>query len=249
MAVAVSSASNGTRGRPPYFMTFKYNEAVPWGRSFDEYCRMFGLSEVDLQLRIIGCGDGPASFNSEMLKLGHRVVSCDPLYQLSTTQIQERIDETYENVMRQTYENRHRFVWTRIKSPEELGKVRLAAMKKFLADFDDGKRDARYVTAELPVLPFASNAFDLAVCSHFLFLYSDILTFEFHQLAIEEMCRVAQEVRVFPLLNYNAQTSPFLEPLLKVLADARYNTSIEVVPYEFQRGGNQMLRVRRVTSS
>src|SRR6185295_11252488 len=115
-----------------------------------------------------------------------RVVSCDPLYQLTTAQIQERIDVTYENVMRQTYENHHKFVWTRIKTPEELGKVRLAAMKKFLADFDAGKHDARYITGELPYLPFGASTFDLAVCSHFLFLYSDILTFEFHQLAVEE---------------------------------------------------------------
>jgi hypothetical protein len=230
-------------------MPFKYSEAVPWGRSFEEYRRMFALSEQDLRLRIIGCGDGPASFNAEMFRLGHRVVSCDPLYQLTTTQIQERIDVTYENVMRQTIENRHKFMWTRIKTPEELGQVRLAAMEKFLADFEGGKRDARYVTGELPDLPFAANTFDLAVCSHFLFLYSDILSVEFHQVAIDEMCRVAQEARIFPLLNYNAQPSPFLDPVLKVLEDAGYNTSVETVPYEFQRGGNQMLRVRKAGSA
>jgi hypothetical protein len=82
-----------------------------------------------------------------------------------------------------------------------------------------------------------------------LFLYSDILSVEFHQVAIEEMCRVAQEARIFPLLNYNAQPSPFLEPVLKVLADAGYNTSVETVHYEFQRGGNQMLRVRKAASA
>jgi hypothetical protein len=229
-------------------MSFKYSEAVPWGRSFEEYRRMFALSDPELNLRIIGCGDGPASFNAEMFKLGHRVVSCDPLYQLSATQIQDRIDVTYENVIRQTVENQHLFVWTRIASPEELGKIRLAAMRKFLADFEGGQRDGRYITAEFPVLPFPSNAFDLAICSHFLFLYSDILSFDFHQRAIEEMCRVAREARIFPLLNYNAKPSPFLEPLLKVLADAGYDTSVEVVPYEFQRGGNQMLRVRKVAS-
>jgi len=226
-------------------MTFKYSEAVPWGRSFEEYRRMFGLSEQDLNLRIIGCGDGPASFNAEMFQLDHHVVSCDPLYQLTTPQIQERIDVTFENVMRQTTEHQHKFVWTRIKTPEELGKVRLSAMRKFLADFDIGKRDGRYVTAELPNIPFQSNAYDLAICSHFLFLYSDILSFEFHQHAIKEMCRVAREARIFPLLNYNAKPSPFVEPMLKVLADAGYNTSVETVPYEFQRGGNQMLRVRK----
>src|SRR5204862_941312 len=141
-------------------------------------------------------------------QLGRRVVSCDPLYQFTTSQIQERIDVTYENVMRQTYENQHNFVWTRIKTPEELGKARLAAMRIFLADFARGKREGRYVTAELPDIPFQSNSYDLAVCSHFLFLYSDILSLEFHQRAIQEMCRVAHEVRIFPLLNYNAKLSP-----------------------------------------
>src|SRR6516165_10763457 len=122
------------------YMPFNYSEAVPWGRSFEEYCRMFGMSEQDLKLRIIGCGDGPASFNAEMFELGRRVISCDPLYQLTSTQIQERIDATYQIVMRKTVVNQHLFLWTRINSPDELGKVRLAAMGKFLSDFENGKR-------------------------------------------------------------------------------------------------------------
>jgi len=226
-------------------MAFRYEEAVPWGRSYDEYRRMFAMSEDDLGLRIIGCGDGPASFNSEMFKRGSHVVSCDPLYQLSRVQIQERIDVTYENVMRQTYQNRDHFVWTRFQSPEELGQARLAAMTLFLADYDEGKPAGRYVIGELPDLPFKAESFDLALCSHFLFLYSDNLTLDFHRKAIEEMCRVAHEARVFPLLNYNAARSPYLEPLLTDLADAGYSAVVERVPYEFQRGGNQMLRVRR----
>jgi len=226
-------------------MAFKYAEAVPWGRSFDEYRRMFALSDEDLGLRIIGCADGPASFNCEMFRQGRRVVSCDPLYQLSRNQIQERINDTYENIMRQTYQNRDRFVWATIKTPEDLGKARLAAMDQFLSDYDDGKPDGRYVIGELPTLPFEAETFDLALCSHFLFLYSDNLTLEFHRMAVDEMCRVASEARIFPLLNYNAQQSPYVEPLLKDLVKAGYNFSVEKVPYEFQRGGNQMLRVRK----
>src|SRR4051794_17045803 len=120
-------------------MAFQYSEAVPWGRSFDEYRRMFALSEADLALRIIGCADGPASFNCEMFERGRRVVSCDPLYQLNRVQIQERIDETYENVICQTDRNRDHFVWTSFQSPEDLGKARLTAMSRFLADYEDGK--------------------------------------------------------------------------------------------------------------
>jgi hypothetical protein len=55
-------------------------EIVPWGRSFEEYRRMFALTESDLAGRTIGCGDGPASFNAEATAAGHAVVSCDPIY-------------------------------------------------------------------------------------------------------------------------------------------------------------------------
>jgi hypothetical protein len=46
-------------------MAFTLDQVVPWGRSFDEYRRMFALSDDDLGLRILGCADGPASFNGE----------------------------------------------------------------------------------------------------------------------------------------------------------------------------------------
>ncbi len=53
----------------------KLNEVVPWGRSLLEYKLMFNLSEVDLNSKILGCGDGPASFNAEMTALKYDVVS------------------------------------------------------------------------------------------------------------------------------------------------------------------------------
>jgi len=61
------------------------------------------------------------------------------------------------------------------------------------------------------------------------------------------MCRVAGEGRIFPLLTYNAEPSPFVEPVQELLINAGYKVSIERVPYEFARGGNKMLRVRAVT--
>ena len=45
---------------------FTLDKVVPWGRSFDEYQRMFALTENDLGLKIVGCGDGPANFNAEV---------------------------------------------------------------------------------------------------------------------------------------------------------------------------------------
>ena len=90
---------------------FSLSSVVPWGRSFDEYVRMFALAEADLASRILGCGDGPASFNVEATRRGARVVSSDPLYQFAAAQIRQRIDETATEVLEQARRNAHEFVW------------------------------------------------------------------------------------------------------------------------------------------
>ena len=82
---------------------FTLSSVVPWGRSFDEYVRMFALTEGDLASSILGCGDGPASFNAEATRRGTRVVSCDPLYQFDAAPIRQRIDETATEVLAQAH--------------------------------------------------------------------------------------------------------------------------------------------------
>jgi len=224
---------------------FRLDRVVPWGRSFDEYRRMFALTDDELRLRILGCADGPASFNAEATRRGTRVVSCDPIYRYGVEQLRDRIAATYENVLDQTRRNADEFVWTTIRSVEELGAVRMAAMKDFLDDYPKGKAEARYVDAELPGLPFDDASFDLALCSHFLFLYTTQLGESFHLAATGEMCRVASEVRVFPLLALGATPSPLVEVVVDAFAGRGFNVSIEAVPYEFQRGGDRMMRIRR----
>src|SRR5438093_1739925 len=224
-------------------MAFKYEQAVPWGRSFDEYRRMFDLTTEDLERTILGCADGPASFNAEMFGKSRRVISCDPLYQFTKDQIRARIDATYSAVIGQTHDNKDQFVWNVITSIEELGRVRLAAMNTFLGDYEDGQAQGRYVPAELPALPFPAKSFDLVLCSHFLFFFGDHLSLRFHRDAVDELCRVAREVRLFPLLSYNAEPSPLVLPIIEHLQDSGRTVSIRKVLYEFQRGGNMMLTI------
>lgn len=219
-------------------------QIIPWGRSLDEYIRMFDLSEDDLSSRILDCGGGPASFNAEMHGRGGMVVSCDPIYEFSCEEISGRIDATYETVMKKTLEAAGNFVWREIKSPEQLGQVRMAAMRGFLADLSAGVAEGRYRAAHLPVLPFRDAEFDLALCSHLLFTYSHLLSLEFHFDSIRELCRVARETRIFPLLpNFSNSRSAHVAPLIKLLRAEAYTCEIRRVPYEFQKGGNEMLRV------
>lgn len=205
---------------------------------------MFNLTDEDLRRNILGCSDGPASFNARMCRRDCRMISCDPLYQFTTDQIQQRIDATFKNVMEQALQNQEKFLWNVIKSPADMGRIRMEAMREFLADYEAGKRDGRYVTAELPRLPFSSSSFDLALCSHFLFFYSDNYSLAFHQAAIDELCRVAREVRIFPLLTYNAEPCPYVRPITEWLQESGRAVSIEIVSYEFQRGGNAMMRIK-----
>ena len=114
---------------------------------------MLALEESHLKKRIVGCGDGPASFNQEVTARGGTVVSVDPIYRFTAAQIRERIDATYENVIEQTRRNQEKSVWTTVGSVEELGRMRLASMQRFLEGYEAGLEAGRYVAAKLPQLP------------------------------------------------------------------------------------------------
>lgn len=220
-------------------------DIVPWGRSLDEYRLMFALSEDDLRGRMLGCGDGPASFNCELTARGGTVVSVDPLYAFAAAAIAQRVHETYDTIVGQVRQNAQRYAWEYFADPDALGRARLAAMERFLADYAAGRAVGRYRTGSLPQLDFADGAFDLALCSHLLFLYSEQLSLEFHIAALAELLRVAQEVRVFPLLGLDCRVSPHLAPASAALAARGFVVEQVMVPYEFQRGGDHMLRLRR----
>ncbi|MEO0535964.1 MAG: SAM-dependent methyltransferase [Cyanobacteria bacterium P01_A01_bin.123] len=224
-------------------MGLELKSVVPWGRCFDEYRRMFELSDADLARTLLDCGGGPASFNTEMTQRGYTITSCDPIYQFSAVEIAQRIDATYATIISGVLENLDHYVWREIPNPEVLGKVRMAAMTQFLADFPTGLAAGRYQVAALPNLPFADHQFDLALCSHLLFTYSDQLSLAFHLEAIESLCRVASEVRIFPLLRLDGEASPWLPPILDRLQTQNLEYEVRITAYEFQMGGNQLLKI------
>ena len=173
------------------------SNVVPWGRSLKEYKEMFTLSNTDLEKKILGCSDGPACFNAEVTSLGGSVISADPVYEFNSKQIRTRIGEVYPQIMEQVSKNQNEFIWEKIKNIDELGKIRMEAMKKFLADYDLGKTAGRYINASLPDLPFSDSEFELALSSHYLFLYSEHITQKQHISSMKELCRVANEVRIY----------------------------------------------------
>lgn len=211
----------------------------------DEYRKIFALSDRDLHRKIIGVADGPASFNAEMYSLGKSVVSVDPLYVFGAEEIERQFYSAVDNVIEQVKSTAEDWVWSYHLSPDRLKENRVKAIQKFVDDYEKGKAEGRYIVGELPTLGFKGNTFDLAVCSHFLFLYSDQLSYEFHHASILEMLRVSSEVRIFPLLTLMSKVSPHVRPIIEELRKEAFSVSVVKVGYELQRGGNEMLRIQK----
>ena len=74
-------------------------------------------------------------------------------------------------------------------------------------------------------------------------MYSEHLDFEFHLSAILEMLRVADEVRIFPLMTLNNVYSPHIKKVQEALEQKGYKSEIIQTEYEFQKGANEMLKV------
>jgi len=207
---------------------------------------MFSLNNADLKKKILGCGDGPASFNAELTALGGNVISIDPAYQFDVSSLKDRIHEAYSEIMPQVHKNQEKYIWDDIRSVGTLGKVRMKAMNTFIADFERGKEEGRYLCESLPTLNFKDRHFDLALCSHYLFLYSDHVGLDEHIASVKELCRVATEVRIYPLLTLNGNISPHLNAVMTELHASGFIASLVTVDYQFQKGATQMLVVKSV---
>lgn len=221
-------------------MAMKLEKVVPFGRSLDEYSKMFNLTDADLKQRLLGVGDGPASFNAEATQLGYTVTSIDPVYEFSGAEILNRFHAVVDDIIQQIKASPNDWIWSYHQSPDDLRTNRVKAIHTFVNDYDVGKADGRYLIDALPDLNLGQT-YDLVLCSHFLFLYSEQLDYQFHLESIQEMLRVGREVRIFPLLTLMRQRSPHLDPVLQALADRGHTLAIKKVPYELQKGGNEML--------
>jgi hypothetical protein len=207
-------------------------------RSSVEYGAMFDLAPADLAGSVLDCGGGGSSFAADTLG---RVVALDPAYGLAGRDIAMRVRAALRDGDRIIDEHADRFDWGWYGAPARRAEMRRAAAARFLADRRD--RPERYVAGALPHLPLFTGCFDLVLCSHLLFTWSDRLDEDWHRRAIGELVRVARrQVRIFPLVvQATAEPVAFLDVLRTELIAAGHRSRVRPVPYRFQRGADQML--------
>ena len=92
-------------------------------------------------------------------------------------------------------------------------------MENFLLDNEYGKVEAGYLCKSVSSLEFIDDQFDLCVCSHLLFLYSEQLSLDFHVASIHELLRIAPTVQIFPLLEIDGKPSLHLELVMEKLSN------------------------------
>ncbi|BFU96094.1 MAG: hypothetical protein NTNFB02_28160 [Nitrospira sp.] len=218
-----------------------------YGRTLAEYLR---ICDVDLlswrDCTILDCPGGASSFVAEARREGVQMFACDPLYGADVSSLIERGEADIQHVIDRVARVPHLFLWNCYSSLDDLQANRLLALRWFQYDYQRGLEEQRYVKGELPRLPFEDHRFDLVLSGHFLFTYSDRFDYAFHLTALLELFRVsAREVRIYPLQGPDSQTYPHMEHLLSALKHKGIRAQICPVPFEFQRGSNQMLRLVR----
>lgn len=205
--------------------------------------RMFDLDESLLRVGpVLDCPAGPSSFTAEADRLGINAAACDILYDFSLGELMEKGREDIRHVFDRFDEVSHLYSWKYYKNKNEVISLRKRALELFSNDFSTGIARGRYVQAGLPSLPFADRTFSLVLSSHFLFLYGDRLSFDFHKACLKELMRVSsKEVRIFPLFGLDAKPYPYLKDILLFLSSEGIKVEMVKVPFEFQQGSDHMM--------
>ena len=214
-------------------------------RAYDEYVAFFDLSAVSLAgKRVLDCSAGASSFVARLCRQGIDAVAVDPAYDLARDQLADVAGAGLRDGNAIAARFPGRFTWQWYGSVEARERMRARALAEFLLDL--AEHPDRYVAASLPTLPFADDAFDLAVCSHLLFTWADQLGIDWHLAALRELLRVAGEVRVFPtVLQGTGDPVPFWDPLIAQLRADGSIVETRQVDYEFQVGATTMLILTR----
>lgn len=209
-------------------------------RSGAEYRAMFDLAPDDLTGSVLDCCAGGSSFAAET---DGRVLAVDPAYALGREELAMRVRVALDEGDRMIDRNADRFEWGWYGSPARRADMRRSAAELFLSDLE--ARPDRYVAGALPHLPLSSGGIDLVLCSHLLFTWADQLGEDWHRRALAELVRVARrEVRIFPVVvQGTGEPVGFLDALRAELRALGHHTQLREVPYRFQRGGTQMLRI------
>ncbi|HVT62287.1 MAG TPA: hypothetical protein VHD33_02220 [Legionellaceae bacterium] len=219
------------------------NRTVLWGHHLDEYQDMFDLSETASTQKFLEFQSGASAFQFELRQIAAHLVSYDAWFDLKQSQLQEQIERSFAERLTQIQSRQQEFDFSRYGSLEKLVAYRRQGIEMFLQDYTNGHAEGRYLFAQSTTLPFPAFFFDYALSAHHFFSTVAPQTVEYHVTMIQELARIAKEVRIFPLVDANGIPSPLLGPVILSLQQKNYGIEVRDVLYHLQPKGNAMLRI------
>jgi len=210
-----------------------------WIYDLADYRQMFDLSGADLKKQILDFPAGMSSFNAQMTSQGGHVISGDESYALNELAISQKTKSLLTKYEADLAQQQSRLV-----NPNDVEHIQSQwqyRCQQFLQDYPQGQKAQRYLPMQLPHLPFSDLCFQLALCSDFLF-HSQAHNANPKEL-IMELCRVAHEVRVYPIMTEKGTMPDALGPVMLHLQQHNFGVEVREVPFHQLKGSNAMLRV------
>ena len=214
-----------------------------WGQHVSDYCDMFGLSQKELGINVLEYGCGPTAVNVELCTIAQSVLSCDPLFQLDYSAMEDELSRYIETLKIQLGFDATSFDFSHYGGIDAWIEDRLRGLNEFLHDYELGKKENRYQPLPETLSTLPDFSFDLALCSHHLFASHSRQDIDFQVSVITELARVAKEVRIFPLVDQKGVLSPLLGPVLLKLQQENFGVEVREVVNHLQPDNKAMLRV------
>lgn len=226
---------------------FELTSIYFFGRPYSELLKCFGVEESALIGKsVLECPSGPSSFVVEANARGIYSIGIDPLFYRSPQAIRDLALADFRVMFDRVKAASHKFVKRTYDSVEEAERIRREGLERFLSDYATGKALGRYRAETLPYLDFEDVSFDVVLCGHLLFIYSDSLDLEFHRASFRELCRVArEEVRIHPIVDNGSGRYPHLGELRALADELGFDSCIQDVDHEFFKGTNRTLVLKR----
>lgn len=218
-------------------------------RSFDEYVSMMALGVETLQQGpILDVAAGASSFTAEAISRGYDATAVDPLYHLSLKEMEDHGEKEIEISTEKLAGIAHTFQWDYYENINRHRENREKSLQVFLSDYAADCNKVRYQIGNLPKLPFSDESFSLILSSHFLFLYHEQFSYDFHLQAILELVRLlcpGGEIRLYPLIVLNRDPYPHLAKLCEALTSKGLTVDFIPTSFRFLEGANEILQIRK----
>jgi len=216
-------------------------------RSYEEYVRMFALTETELvQGSVLDVASGASSFTAEANARGYKAIAADPLFHYDAEYLMRYAAEEIETSTAKLTSIQGSFDWSFYGDPAQHHERRIKSAEQFIADYRSNP--SHYIYAKLPELPFEDHLFQHVLCSHFLFLYADQFDHAFHSAAIHELLRVCAEggrVLIYPLKSLQWAEYPAMESFIQSLEHQGHAVSFQTSQLPFIPGSSEYLEIKK----